>query len=158
MLKDVDAKKAEIDAEYGEPESKDEAASEDRKVVIPPKEIEKITKQAKEVFEKGEEAIVQAQKDSFKKFMKLELQYKANEELLDIKEETDMEKQKFELLKTKIAFVRKEDAFINPEKAKERQKAIIKKQEAAEAAKELREQIPPAEEVALIENFQKAAT
>jgi hypothetical protein len=58
--------------------------------------------------------------------MKLELQYKANEELLDIKEEADMEKQKFELLKTKIAFVRKEDAFINPEKAKERQAAIIK--------------------------------
>lgn len=90
--------------------------------------------------------------------MKLELQYKANEELLDIKEEADMEKQKFELLKTKIAFVRKEDAFINPEKAKARQAAIIKKQEDEEAAKELREQIPPAEEVALIENFQKAAT
>jgi hypothetical protein len=114
VLKDKDAKEAELDAEYGEPEEKDEAESEDRKVVIPPKEIEKITKQAKEVFEKGEEAIVQAQKDSFKKFMKLELQFKANEELLDIKEEADMEKQKFELLKEKIAFVRKEDAFINP--------------------------------------------
>ena len=157
MLKDAEAEEARLDAEYGEPDDTVKDDSEDRTIPISAEVIEEITKQAKEVFEKGEDAIVQAQKDSFKKFMKLELQYKANEENLEIKEEADMEKQKFELLKTKIAFVRKEDAFVNPEKAKARQDAIIKKQEDEEKAKEEREQIPPAEEVALIENFQKAA-
>jgi hypothetical protein len=73
VLKDAEAEEARLDAEYGEPDDTATADSDDRTIPISAEDIEEITKQAKEVFEKGEDAIVQAQKDSYKKFMKLEL-------------------------------------------------------------------------------------